>query len=83
MKRMFEVKLITPKDVSEFASAASNCPASIKVLASHGEFVVDAKSIMWLYSLNLSQPITIEISSDLDIDINTYFAFFEKWISNT
>ena len=72
------VKLIRPMDVSNFVSAASCCPKEIEIIASHGKYDVDARSIMGMFSLNLSEPITITMSGDTNL-INTYSKVFDKW----
>ena len=72
------VKLIRPMDVSNFVAAASCCPKEIEIIASHGKYDVDARSIMGMFSLNLSEPITINMSGDTNL-INTYSKVFDKW----
>ena len=72
------VKLIRPMDVSNFVAAASCCPKEIEIIASHGKYDVDARSIMGMFSLNLSEPITITMSGDTNL-INTYSKVFDKW----
>ena len=72
------VKLIRPMDVSNFVAAASSCPKEIEIIASHGKYDVDARSIMGMFSLNLSEPITITMSGETNL-INTYSKVFDKW----
>ena len=72
------VKLIRPMDVSNFVAAASCCPKEIEIIASHGKYDVDARSIMGMFSLNLSEPITITMSGETNI-LNTYSKVFDKW----
>ena len=72
------VRLIRPMDVSNFVAAASCCPKEIEIIASHGKYDVDARSIMGMFSLNLSEPITITMSGDTNL-INTYSKVFDKW----
>lgn len=77
MNKIFRIKLTTPKDVTDFSAIAGSFPLGIKITASHGDYTVDARSIMGLYSLNLSEPIIVEINSD---DTNTYIEKFNQWI---
>ena len=72
------VKLIRPMDVSNFVATASSCPKEIDIIASHGKYDVDARSIMGMFSLNLSEPITITMSGVTTL-INTYSKVFDKW----
>ena len=72
------VKLIRPMDVSNFVAAASSCLKEIEIIASHGKYDVDARSIMGMFSLNLSEPITITMSGETNL-LNTYSKAFNKW----
>ena len=72
------VKLIRPMDVSNFVAAASSCPKEIEIIASHGKYDVDARSIMGMFSLNLSEPITITMSGETNL-LNSYSKICDKW----
>ena len=72
------VKLIRPMDVSNFVAAASSCPKEIDIIASHDKYDVDARSIMGMLSLNLSEPVTITMSGETNL-LNTYSKVFDKW----
>lgn len=76
MSGIFTIKLETPRDVSDFVTVASSCPSNISITASHGGYKVDAKSIMGIYSLNLSEPILITIDGD---EYDTYIEKFARW----
>ena len=78
MDCIFNVKLIRPMDVSDFVAAASSCPKEIEIIASHGKYDVYARSIMGMFGLNLSEPITITMSGETNI-LNTYSKVFDKW----
>ena len=55
----FFVALSSIDDVKRFVDAASRCPCEVDVLS--GRYVVDAKSIMGLFSLDLSQPVEVKV----------------------
>ena len=76
MSSIMMIRLVTPRDVSDFVDVASSCPSNISVTASHEGYKVDAKSIMGVYSLNLSEPILITLDGD---GHDTYFERFSKW----
>ena len=57
----FYVSLSSIEDVRQFVNAATCCPCEVDVLS--GRYVVDAKSIMGVFSLGTSQPVTLEIDS--------------------
>ena len=53
------VALSSIDDVKHFVDAASRCPCEVDVLS--GRYVINAKSIMGLFSLDLSQPVQVEV----------------------
>ena len=55
----FFVALSSIDDVKHFVDAASRCPGEVDVLS--GRYVINAKSIMGLFSLDLSQPVQVEV----------------------
>lgn len=55
----FFVSLSSIEDVRQFVDAASRCYCEVDVLS--GRYVVDGKSIMGLFSLDLSKPVTVEV----------------------
>ena len=61
----FFVSLSSIEDVRQFVNAATCCPCEVDVLS--GRYVIDAKSIMGLFSLDLSHPVKVEVhGSDAD-----------------
>ena len=66
--KSFLVKLTSIADVKNFVSAASLQPFDIDVVS--GRYTIDAKSIMGLFSLDLTTPIRVEVqSTDEDADL--------------
>lgn len=61
------VSLSTPKDISEFVRLASVC--SEDVVLRSGHYAVNAKSLMGVYSLNLSKPVMAEFYGSIPTDI--------------
>lgn len=61
------VSLSTPKDISEFVRLASMC--SEDVVLRSGHYAVNAKSLMGVYSLNLSKPVMVEFYGSIPNDI--------------
>ena len=55
----FFVSLSSIEDVRQFVNAATCCPCEVDVLS--GRYVIDAKSIMGLFSLDLSKPVRVEV----------------------
>ena len=56
------VLLSSINDVKNFVNIVSKYDCDIDLAS--GRYVVDAKSIMGIFSLDLSKPITVEIQSD-------------------
>ena len=56
------IRLSTIQDVRNFVEIV--CTSEIEIDLSSGRYVVDAKSIMGIFSLDLSKPITLHIHAD-------------------
>ena len=57
-----KISLEMAQKVKEFVSITQDC--SYEILLKSGKYAVDAKSILGIFSLDLSQPLTVEIYSD-------------------
>ena len=57
-----KISLEMAQKVKEFVSITQDCP--YEILLKSGKYVVDAKSILGIFSLDLSQPLTVEIYSE-------------------
>ena len=55
----FEINLSSIEDVKTFVSAAGLASCDIDVRS--GRYLVDAKSIMGLFSLDLTKPVAVEV----------------------
>lgn len=75
MKEVMRIKLSTANDVKEFVNIAMLCPYQIDV--KRGRYIVDGKSIMGLFSLNLSEPLTVMIP--MTANKNYVKNAFKKW----
>ena len=60
----FQVNLQSVEDVRDFVTAASAIDCDIDVFS--GRYLVDAKSIMGIFSLNLSKPLTVQVHGTLE-----------------
>lgn len=56
------ISLAVAQSVKEFVAITQNC--EFEILLKSGKYVVDAKSILGIFSLDLSKPLTVEIYSD-------------------
>ena len=56
------IRLPSVKEVKDFVSAVSLCGCDIDIAADR--YIIDAKSIMGIFSLDLSKPLELRIISD-------------------
>ncbi|MBP7401314.1 MAG: HPr family phosphocarrier protein [Clostridia bacterium] len=73
---MTRLRLIlrTINDVKEFVRIVNNYTYEIDL--SSGRYVVDAKSIMGIFSLDLTKPLDVEVQSDHCADLQADLARF-------
>ena len=57
-----DIKLSSIQDVRDFVNIVSKYEMDIDLLS--GRYIVDAKSIMGIFSLDLLSPITVQIHSE-------------------
>jgi len=60
--KSFEIKLSTIEDVRNFVNQVTLCDCEVDLAS--GRYIVDAKSIMGIFSLDLMKPIKMTIHSD-------------------
>ncbi|MBR5121891.1 MAG: HPr family phosphocarrier protein [Oscillospiraceae bacterium] len=69
------IRLNTINDVKEFVSSVSLCDFEVDLVS--GRYSIDAKSIMGIFSLDLSQP--VELHAHVDA-CDEFFAEIDKFI---
>lgn len=74
MKKV-EISLSTIESVRQFVNVVSKY--NIDIDLSSGRYIVDAKSIMGIFSLDLMNPITMTVHSD---DVDALFAELDAFI---
>lgn len=72
------IRLFSINDVKEFVNAACNADFDIDLIS--GRYTVDAKSIMGIFSLDLSKPITVAANTDDAAKAETFFGVIKKFI---
>ena len=60
--KVFNLMLNSINDVKDFVNIVAKYDFDVDLTS--GRYVVDAKSIMGIFSLNLSKPIKVEVHSD-------------------
>lgn len=73
--KTFNMTLASINDVKDFVNLVSRYDFDVDLTS--GRYVVDAKSIMGIFSLNLSKPIKIEIHSE---DCDEFVAQIQRFI---
>lgn len=61
-----KIQLNTVEDVKTFVTKAIKCPKEVTL--SSGRHVIDAKSLLGVFSLDLSKPVSLTIAGDADDD---------------
>ena len=69
------IKINTINDVKDFVNTVSKYDFDVDLTS--GRYVVDAKSIMGIFSLDLSKPIKVEVHSD---DADEFMAAIDSFI---
>lgn len=57
-----KIRLSTINDVKEFVNAVTLCDFDVDLVS--GKYVIDAKSIMGILSLDLTQPVNMIVHTD-------------------
>lgn len=63
-EKSFMIKISDVKLIQEFCKVCNLCSFDIDVRSIQRNLVIDAKSILGLYSLDLSQPVMVVIHTD-------------------
>ena len=73
--KTFNMMLSSINDVKDFVNIVSKYDFDVDLTS--GRYVVDAKSIMGIFSLDLSKPIKVEVHSD---DAAEFMSLIDKFI---
>ena len=60
--KTFDINLSSINDVKEFVNLVNKYDFDVDLAS--GRYIVDAKAIMGIFSLDLSKPIKVEVHSD-------------------
>ncbi len=71
----FEMNLSSINDVKDFVNTVSRYDFDVDLIS--GRYIVDAKSIMGIFSLDLSKPIKVQVHAD---DAAEFMAGIESFI---
>lgn len=77
--KTFNIMLKSINDVKDFVNIVNRYDFDVDLTS--GRYIVDAKSIMGIFSLDLSKPIKVEAHSDnTDSFINEVKPFIVDWL---
>lgn len=76
MMREVQISLRTIEDVKEFVQKITMFDGDFELIS--GKYIVDAKSILGLFSVDLSKPVTLRIDVD-DSKMNEVLKAVEKY----
>ena len=75
--KAFDIRLSTIEDVRNFVNAVTRCEYEVDLAS--GRYIVDAKSIMGIFSLDLMNPIHMTVHADeCDAFLKTVEPFIVK-----
>lgn len=77
MNNIHVIKLDTSSKVKDFVSKMSTFECDIDV--KHNNIIIDAKSIIGVFSLDLSIPVTIIIHTDNEEEIKRFNKIMEEF----
>ena len=60
------IRINTIEDVKNFVTTVTKCNYEVDIVS--GRYAIDAKSIMGIFSLDLSKPIDLNIHADGELD---------------
>ena len=79
---MKEIFLRTPQDVKEFCNLMNTVPRNASVIVEHNEYTVSGRSILGMFSLNLSEPVTLKVNipdTETDFDEKEFLNALNEW----
>ena len=77
-----KILLRTPLDVKTFCNLMNTTPRNATVVVEHNEFTVSGRSILGMFSLNLSEPVTLRINipdTETDFDEKAFLKSLKEW----
>lgn len=75
--KTFEAQLASINDVKQFVTLACQMPFDIDIIS--GRYVIDAKSIMGIFSVDLSKPFRIEVHGT-DEDVRLFKESIQEYV---
>lgn len=74
---VLDVLLNTVDRVKRFTDIANQFDCDVDVL--QGKYIISGKSVMGVFSLNLTETVTVKIESDDENEINRFLKMMEEF----
>ena len=78
MMNTFRISINTIDKVKKFVNLTNKCEADVDIVS--GRLLVDAKSIMSIFSMDLTRPMTLRIHESNTEKLEEYKKLFEEFI---
>ena len=78
MKKV-QIKLVTVEDIRNFVNIMAKYNGELDL--QQGRYIVDARSLMGIFSLDLLKPVDFVIHSDCEDTVNAVLADINAWIA--
>lgn len=75
-----QIKLEMIEDVNNFVKACTNYYAG-DIYVNQGKQTINAKSLLGMYSLNLSEPVDVKIETEDEEVKSNFYNYIAKWES--
>ena len=77
-----KILLRTPQDVKTFCNLMNTTTRNATVVVEHNEYTVSGRSILGMFSLNLSEPVTLRVNipdTETDFDEKAFLKSLKEW----
>lgn len=78
MMNTFNISINTIDKVKRFVNLTNRCEADVDIIS--GRLLVDAKSIMGIFSMDLTRPMTLRVHESNIEKLEEYKKLFEEFI---
>ena len=78
MMNTFNISINTIDKVKRFVNLTNQCEADVDIIS--GRLLVDAKSIMGIFSMDLTRPMTLRVHESNIEKLEEYKKMFEEFI---
>ena len=78
MMNTFNISINTIDKVKRFVNLTNQCEADVDIIS--GRLLVDAKSIMGIFSMDLTRPMTLRVHESNIEKLEEYKKLFEEFI---